>query len=231
MTMNSEFGMVAVAAVCDRRRVNSEQQAGCRFGFRISEQKQTKETKSQSRSRFSTSFSLFATVQNQAHSSLIKPNQAISCPDAIQSQPPAWSKIATSPVLIRQTPSKPVKAFRNLHLRAAFQRPAPCIVVSQAKCSTHCGLLLQDAQIRACHSRLPSNPVKAGQTNLQSAIRNPQFQLVPLNSTFATPAGHAPEPDETHETPASCANSRSGNDLYSAPSPGLPIKPNQGESR
>jgi hypothetical protein len=42
---------------------------------------------------------------NQAQSSLIKPNQAISCLDAIQSQSPTGSKVATSPILLRRTPS------------------------------------------------------------------------------------------------------------------------------
>jgi hypothetical protein len=39
---------------------------------------------------------LFPRFSDQGQSSLIKPNQAISCLDAKQSQPPAWSKIATS---------------------------------------------------------------------------------------------------------------------------------------
>ena len=53
-------------------------------------------------------------MPNQAHSSLIKPNQPISCLDAIQSQPPPCSKIATSPILLRQTSSKPVKASQSV---------------------------------------------------------------------------------------------------------------------
>jgi hypothetical protein len=114
------------------------------IGCRIFEQKGTKETKREFRFEMGTSLSLFASVQNpspnQAKSSQIKPNRAILCLDAMQSQPPVWSKIATPPVLrpIRrpvrrslgeggseakaglprrstakagQTPSKPVKVF------------------------------------------------------------------------------------------------------------------------
>jgi hypothetical protein len=68
-----------------------------RNGCRILEQKQTKETKRESRFEIGTSLSSFASVQNPSQSSLIKANQAISCLDAIQSQPPSCSKIATSP--------------------------------------------------------------------------------------------------------------------------------------
>ena len=104
-----------------------------RNGCRILEQKQTKETKRQSRFEIGTSLSSFASVQNpspnQAQSSLIKPNQAISCLDAIQSQPPSCSKIATSPILLRQSQSKPVKMFLNRYLQATIP----------ATIATYCG--------------------------------------------------------------------------------------------
>jgi hypothetical protein len=113
-----------------------------RFGCRILEQKGTKETKMESRFKIGTSVSSFPSVQNQAQSSPIKPNQAISSPDAmqpqapwglwfgicglilcldaIQSQPPSCSRTAISPILLRQTASKPVKAFRNRYLGVAI---------------------------------------------------------------------------------------------------------------
>ena len=201
---NSEVKIVFVAAVCDRRRVKSKHPAGCRIGCRISEQKQTKETKSQSRFRFSTSFSLFASVQNQAQSSPIKPNQAISSRYTIQSRPPSCSKIPTSSVLLRQTRSKPVKVLFNSHRQGK----------NAAGLAIYCGLP------RTIYNRWWFAFAADTAIRGQSAICNPQsaipldstwFHLIPLNSTSAIPAAHAQEHHENQKTPASCANSRPGN--------------------
>ena len=55
-------------------------------------------------------------VPNRVQSCPIVPNRAISCLSALQSKPPVWSKSSTSPLLLRQSPSNPVKVFSILHL-------------------------------------------------------------------------------------------------------------------
>ena len=86
-------------------------------GCRILEQKQTKETMRESRFQIGVSLSSLPSVQNPSQSRPIAPNRAILCHKAIQSQPPSWSKSATSPILPRQAWSKPVKARQTASKR------------------------------------------------------------------------------------------------------------------
>ena len=126
---------------------------------------------------------------NQAQSSLIKPNQAISCLDAIQSQPPTQSTSSTSVHQIRnpqsairnlsQAQSKPVKASQSVSQSLPsgrgssrrldilwFPRPnaQPMVV---CLCRGH--HYRQKSEIRNPKSAIP--------------VDSTQFHLIPLNST------------------------------------------------
>jgi hypothetical protein len=186
---NRKVRIDPVAALRDCRQIDSKHPPGCRVGCRIFEQKATKETKRESRSKIGTSLSSFPSVQNPSQSSLIKPNQAISCFDAIQSQPPSCSKISTSSFLLRllrrseaksgQTPSMPVKASQS------DSRSLPS---GHSSSRRHLALWspqpnAQPMVVCLCGGR------HRGQ---KSAIRNPQsaipvdstqFHLIPPNST------------------------------------------------
>ena len=122
-----------------------------------------------------------------AQSSLIKPNRAISCLDAIQSQPPSCSKVATSPILLRQSPSKPVKVFSIPH----HQRKRSAVhtiycgtysMIHNLLCFAACGFHQYRHAIRNSRQTAPSYSSFPG--NPQSANRNPQFQSIPLISTY-----------------------------------------------
>jgi hypothetical protein len=63
------------------------------------------------------------------------------------------------------------KCFPNVTIGPQFQPQSLHIVVSPATHTANCASLLRHAPIQPCNSRFPSNPVKAGQTNQQSAIR------------------------------------------------------------
>jgi hypothetical protein len=193
-----------------------------RGGCRILEQKQTKETMREFRFRIGTSLSLFASVQNPGQSCLIVPNRATSCLDALQSQPPSCSKIATSPILLRQTRSKPVKPFCKLGRWTAL--PA--------------GTTIYRAFPGTIHSQWWLDPCADTLRGKQSAIRNPKsaipsdstwFHLIPLNSTSSTPGRRVHEHAENRKTPPVCPNRAPGITCFAAPSPALPIKANKGE--
>jgi len=118
---NSESGIVPVAAVCDRRRTDPKNPAG-RWSVAAFVRKPQIEP-------------VTPTVRAPRQSSLIKPNQAISCLHAIQSQPPSPSTSSNPsmsstrvhqirnpqweaelrPILnFSKTPSKPVKASQSV---------------------------------------------------------------------------------------------------------------------
>ena len=150
---NSEVRTVPVAAVCDCRRMNSNHPAYWSVAAFVRKPQIEPVTPTLHSPRLST-----AALAKEDHSSLIKPNQAISCLDAIQPHPPYCSKIATSPIRLRQTPacravlprrlvapmpceggseakagqsqSKPVKVFPNRYLRA----------IAPAATTIYCGL-------------------------------------------------------------------------------------------
>ena len=82
---------------------------------------------------------------NQAQSRLIKPNRGILCLDVSQSQPPSCSRIATSPIRLRQNPAWRASLSRRLVARK------PCEGGSDAK-----------------PGQTPSNPVKASQSVFES---------------------------------------------------------------
>ncbi len=90
---------------------------------------------------------------NPTQSHLIVPNRANSCLDAIQSQPPSCSKIPTSPILLRQTPTCRAEERRRVK--------APLLFVLS--------VLFRKSAIR--NPQFQSNPVKASQTT---------FSLYPL---------------------------------------------------
>ena len=92
-----------------------------RLGCRILEQKHTKETKRQSRFWIGTSFPSFASVQNQAQSSLIKPNQSVS-----QSLPPGHRSSLRRNILWPPWPNAQpmVVAFFVRHYSAANPQSA-----------------------------------------------------------------------------------------------------------
>jgi hypothetical protein len=137
---NSEVRIVPVAADCDRRRADPKNP--------------TERMSAAATSRWSnlaTDLSTESTKSikprpNQAQSSPIKPNRAISCLDAIQYQPPPPSTSSTPSMPstkvgqirnpqaairnFRQSQSKPVKVFSNRYRRAT--------VISSA--TIYCGL-------------------------------------------------------------------------------------------
>jgi hypothetical protein len=163
--MNSEVRMVPVAAACDRRRTDPMNPTG---RWSVAAFVRTPQIEP-----------VIPTLRPPGQSSLIKPNQAISCFDAIQSQPPSCSKIATSPFLLRQTPSMPVKASQS------DSRSLPS---GHSSSRRHLALWspqpnAQPMVVCLCGGR------HRGQ---KSAIRNPQsaipvdstqFHLIPPNST------------------------------------------------
>jgi hypothetical protein len=125
-------------------------------------------------------------VSNQAQSRLIKANRAISCPDAMHSQPHACSRIAPSPVLLRPAPSKRVKPFSNPHRRRKLPHSSLYVVVSLPRCALYGGLGTKTR---------PDNP--------QSAICNPQSAIT-VKPTLPPPLHHSttaflPEPAKNHE--------------------------------
>jgi hypothetical protein len=152
---------------------------------------------------------LFRIQATPAQSSLIKPNRAILCLDAIQSQPPSCSKIATSPILLRQTPVKAgqsqSKCFRFVIFGPRFQPLSRYIVVPPAKCTSNGGCLLRwtllcsQSAIRPVLRPVRHRPCEGGSFSeggnppsfaeptegRQSAIPpgSTWFHLVPLNST------------------------------------------------
>ena len=160
--MNSEVGIVPVAAVCDRRRPDPKNP-----------------TERWSVAAFVTNPQIepvTPTFQSPRQSSLIKPNQAISCRGAIQSRSPSCSKIPTSSVLLRQTRSKPVKVLFNSHRQGK----------NAAGLAIYCGLP------RTIYNRWWFAFAADTAIRGQSAICNPQsaipldstwFHLIPLNST------------------------------------------------
>jgi hypothetical protein len=143
-------------------------------------------------------------LHSPGQSSLIKANQGISCLDTIQSQPPSCTKIATSPTLLRQIPvcravssrCSPAKAeskrrrvkpgqtrsnhFPNSDVEHGFPLAPPYVVYFVAHYTTNCSQSVRRTPPQ------PNNPksLRAGsRSGLEAAIRNPQFHLVPLNST------------------------------------------------
>jgi len=119
----SEVRIVPVAEVCDRRRTDPKNPSGCSTIAAFVRKPQIEP--------------VTPTPANQAQSSLIKPNQTISCLDAIHSQPPwglwfgVWCLICAStrsnpglrfvrigrPVCRPPTPIK--SAFRNPQFQSA----------------------------------------------------------------------------------------------------------------
>jgi hypothetical protein len=172
---NSEVGIALVAAACDRRQIDSKHPTEC-----------------WSVSAFVTNPQIepiTPTLHPPPQSSLIKPNQAISCLDAIQSQPPTQSTSSTSVHQIRnpqsairnlsQAQSKPVKASQSVSQSLPsgrgssrrldilwFPRPnaQPMVV---CLCRGH--HYRQKSEIRNPKSAIP--------------VDSTQFHLIPLNST------------------------------------------------
>jgi len=199
---NRKVRIDPVAALRDCRQVDSKHPPGCRVGCRIFEQKATKETKRESRSKIGTSLSSFPSVQNPSQSSLIKPNQAISCFDAIQSQPPSCSKISTSSILLRlprrseaksgQTSSKPVKP------RQSVLQSLPSGHSSSRRRNILWSPQPNAQPMVVCLCRGHRCEQKSAIRNPQSAIPvdSTQFHLIPLNSTSsALELSHAPKID------------------------------------
>ena len=106
--MNSEVGIAPVAAVCHRRRTDPKNPTDCWSVATFGRKPQIEP--------------VTPTFQSPRQSSLIKPNQAISCRGAIQSRSPSCSKIPTSPVLLRQTRSKPGASCNHHHALCAPAR-------------------------------------------------------------------------------------------------------------
>jgi hypothetical protein len=173
----SEVRIVPVAADCDRRRADPKNP--------------TERMSAAATSRWSnlaTDLSTESTKSikprpNQAQSSPIKPNRAISCLDALQSRPPAPATSSTPSMpttnvhQIRnpQFQSNPDKAsqsrskcFGTVFVAPRSQPPSLHIVVSPTQHTANCTSLLRHTAIEPCQSRFPSNPVKAGQTNPRS---------------------------------------------------------------
>ena len=94
--MNSEVRMVPVAAACDRRRTDPMNPTG---RWSVAAFVRTPQIEP-----------VIPTLRPPGQSSLIKPNQAISCRDAIQSQPPSPST-SSSP---SRSSTRPIKStIRN----------------------------------------------------------------------------------------------------------------------
>jgi hypothetical protein len=189
--MNSEVRIVPGSAVCDRHRTNPKNPTErCSVAAFIRKPQ----------------IDLFTPTLHHSitpgHSSLIKPNQAISCLDAIQSQPPAPSTSSTPSMpsanldQIRnpsrcigtmrnfsQSQSKPVKAFPNRYLRATV--PAAATIYCGLFGQIHNPLRFAAAAYTntAMHSAISVKPSSASPIQpIQPirpipAIRNPQSAI------------------------------------------------------
>ena len=188
----SEVRIVPVAEVCDRRRTDPKNPSGCSTIAAFVRKPQIEP--------------VTPTPANQAQSSLIKPNQTISCLDAIHSQPPwglwfgVWCLICASTrssvvlplrphhpprmpstdadqirirqsaisVSLRQSQSKPVKAFSNRYLRATV--PAATTIYGGLPSQMHNQLRFTDTA--HTNSAMQSAfPVKPGPISPFSPIR------------------------------------------------------------
>jgi hypothetical protein len=183
--MNSKVRIVPVAAVCDRRRTDPKNPTGCLSVAAFVRKPQIKP--------------VTQTLRFPRQSSLIKPNQAISCLNSLHSQPPSCSKIPTSPILLRQRQlaapkrseggSNPVKVFSNRYRRATVPAPialhcGPSGQTLNQLCFSTCGRCQYH-----CHPQFPSNrPVLSVLFVLfrKSAIPNPQSAIA-VNPQLAAP--------------------------------------------
>ena len=207
--MNSDVRIVPVAAACDRRRTDRENSTGCWSVAGFVKKPQIEP--------------VAPTLHSPRQSSLIKPNQAISCLDAIQSQSPSCSKIATSPNRLPKIPTchavsprrslakaeakrSRVKAGQSQSKRFPIVTPGPrfqplpqYIAVFPTKCTIHCGLPLQPTPIQPCNPQSRKAVMNqrisesaSGNSELIGSLgpapltapANPQFHLIPLNSTW-----------------------------------------------
>jgi hypothetical protein len=165
----SEDRIVPVAAVCDRRQTAPKNPAECWSVTTFVRKPQIEP--------------VTLALHSPRQSSLIKPNRAISCLDALQSRPPAPATSSTPSMpttnvhQIRnpQFQSNPDKAsqsrskcFGTVFVAPRSQPPSLHIVVSPTQHTANCTSLLRHTAIEPCQSRFPSNPVKAGQTNPRS---------------------------------------------------------------
>ena len=186
--MNSEVRMIPGAAVRDRRQLNSKRPTGCSSvapSLRSPQIEPVTPTLHSPRLPFVLSAVAVAraeAVAKEDQSSLIKPNQAISCLDAIQSQP-SWSLwfgvegliLCLDPIQSHLPPAQKPPPYQPSSVKARqssskrfpivtfgpqFQPPTPYIVVSVPQCTTNCGLSPQHMPIQPYNRHFPSNPVK-----------------------------------------------------------------------
>ena len=164
---NSEDRRVPVAAVTARRQTAPKNQTEC---WRVASFVRKPQIEP-----------VTPVLHSPRQSSLIKPNQAILCLDAIHSQPPSCSKIPTSPILLRQTPSKPVKAGQSISQSLppshGSSRNNYILWSTQPNCTTYGGLHLPQTPLHPANPQFPSNLTRSVLSDRsdrfpQSAIRN-----------------------------------------------------------
>jgi hypothetical protein len=177
--MNSEVRIVPGSAVCDRHRTNPKNPTErCSVAAFIRKPQ----------------IDLFTPTLHHSitpgHSSLIKPNQAISCLNSLHSQPPRAQKSPppqSSSVKPRQTQSK---CSPIVVVVPRFRPPSLYIVVHPAKRSTNCAFPLAAAanttairNSRQTDPSYPSYPSYFGNPQSEIAASSTSFHLIPLNST------------------------------------------------
>jgi hypothetical protein len=144
--MNSKVRIVPVAAACDRRRTDPKIPAECWSAGILGRW-----------SNLATRLSAVASAKVDHPSQTVHyvHQVHIQIRQPIQAQSSLIKVFRTSTVKASQSWSK---CFPIVTLRPQFQPPSRYIVVSPAKCTTHCGFLLLHTPMPPCNPQFPSNP-------------------------------------------------------------------------